>query len=261
MSTQKFITPELFELAVQKLVAVSKMLDDNRIETVIDSKSNNQKSASAKAVFDFVTSQIAGLSTAKVEMKVVSKLPTTGETLTIYLVPCTHDANENDVPDHGEYDMHVWVSGKWIHLGTTEIDLTNYWSKDEITPISAGEVQSMIDVSIANALAGLDLGGGTTTPPGTPQNSQYQMTSAAYNSWGGGMGDIKVFFGSADFAAMSMANFSVSANGAFTVGAIYKNSGPDRFEIHFSGVKSGTPLTLTFLYSGEKCGEYTFTPN
>jgi len=260
MSAQKFVTPELLELAIQKLVSVSKMLDDNRIETVIDGESSNQKSASAKAVYDFVTSQISGLSTAKVEMKVVSALPTTGEPLTIYLVPCSHDANSNLTPDHGEYDMHVWISGGWIHLGTTEVDLTNYWSKDEITPITAGEVQIMIDTSISNALAGLDLGGGTTTPPGTPTASQYQMTSAAYNSWGGGMGDIKVFFGSADFAAMSTANFSVSASGAFTVGAIYKNNGPDRFEIHFSGAKSGTSLTLTFLYSGEKCGEYTFTP-
>jgi len=259
MSAQKFVTPELFELAVQKLVAVSKMLDDNRIDTSIDSESTYQKSASAKAVYDFVTGQLAGLSTAKVEMKVVSKLPATGEPLTIYLVPCEHDANENSTPDHGEYDMHVWISGGWIHLGTTEVDLTNYWSKDEILPITAGEVQTMIDTSIANALAGLDLGG-NTTDPGTPTASQYQMTSAAYNSWGGGMGDIKVFFGSADFAAMNAGNFTVSANGAFTVGAIYKNNGPDRFEIHFSGAKSGTPLTLTFLYSGEKCGEYTFTP-
>lgn len=55
--------------------------------------------------------------------KVVDSKPETGEEGIVYLVKTTKD---------GVYEQYIYESENWISLGTTELDLSNYYSKTEI---------------------------------------------------------------------------------------------------------------------------------
>lgn len=62
---------------------------------------------------------------ANLRIEVVNELPSTGETNVIYLVK---KAGTNlDV--HDEY---VYVEGNWEKIGNTEVDLSNYYTKDQV---------------------------------------------------------------------------------------------------------------------------------
>lgn len=74
---------------------------------------------------------------ANLQIEIVDQLPSVGETNIIYLVKKSGSA-----PDiHNEY---VFVDGKWEKIGDTEIDLSNYYTRDEVddklTGFGAGDV-------------------------------------------------------------------------------------------------------------------------
>lgn len=74
---------------------------------------------------------------ANLQIDIVDQLPSVGETNIIYLVKKSGSA-----PDiHDEY---VFVDGKWEKIGDTEIDLSNYYTRDEVddklTGFGAGDV-------------------------------------------------------------------------------------------------------------------------
>lgn len=74
---------------------------------------------------------------ANLQIEIVNQLPSVGETNIIYLVKKSGSA-----PDiHDEY---VFVDGKWEKIGDTEIDLSNYYTRDEVddklTGFGAGDV-------------------------------------------------------------------------------------------------------------------------
>lgn len=74
---------------------------------------------------------------ANLQIEIVDQLPSVGETNIIYLVKKSSSA-----PDiHDEY---VFVDGKWEKIGDTEIDLSNYYTRDEVddklTGFGAGDV-------------------------------------------------------------------------------------------------------------------------
>lgn len=64
-------------------------------------------------------------SLVNLQLKVVEQLPDRGESNIIYLVK--KDGDENDT--HDEY---VYVNGEWELIGTTDIDLSDYYTKSEI---------------------------------------------------------------------------------------------------------------------------------
>lgn len=74
---------------------------------------------------------------ANLQITVVDTLPTTGESNIIYLVKKA--GTGTDI--HDEY---VFVDGKWEKIGDTEIDLSNYYTRDEVddklTGFGAGDV-------------------------------------------------------------------------------------------------------------------------
>lgn len=64
-------------------------------------------------------SQIKGVSILPVEV-----LPDTGETNIIYFLP--KEGTEDDI-----YDEYIWLGGKWERIGSTSVDLSKYYTKDE----------------------------------------------------------------------------------------------------------------------------------
>ena len=66
---------------------------------------------------------ISAVSTLDIE--VVQTLPTQDiSTTTIYLVPKTPSAND-------AYDEYIYVNNSWEHIGSTEVDLSNYYTKTQ----------------------------------------------------------------------------------------------------------------------------------
>jgi hypothetical protein len=105
------------------------------ISTDISETSTNQQIAGAQAVYDLVDSALAGLVT--LEMTVVETLPAEGEPLTFYLIKISNDPET--------YSQNVWINDQWRTLGSTEMDLSGYWAKDELDFLTNTEIQEIID--------------------------------------------------------------------------------------------------------------------
>jgi len=105
------------------------------ISTEIDEDSTNQQVAGAKAVYDLVKDAIAGLTT--IEMIVVDDLPAEGEPLTFYLIKVSDDPET--------YSQNIYIDGEWLTLGSTQVDLSGYWGKDELEFLTNTEIQEIID--------------------------------------------------------------------------------------------------------------------
>lgn len=82
--------------------------------------SNKALSATQGKILKTMISNLANL-----RIEVVSELPETGETNVIYLVK-----KSGTNPD--TYDEYVYVEGNWEKIGNTEIDLSNYYTKDQV---------------------------------------------------------------------------------------------------------------------------------
>ena len=105
---------------------------------------NTTQLATTAFVQQAISAAIAG------RFKYVASLPQTGEVGFIYLVPHTHTAGStNAKPDLK--DEYVWDSAnsKWELIGNTDIDLSNYWNKDDLVAMTNQEIlttwQSAID--------------------------------------------------------------------------------------------------------------------
>jgi len=85
---------------------------------VTDVKVNGTSVVDANGVADIDLSLYVGI-------KVVQILPQTGEANFIYLVPSEDPGTEN------VYDEYVWAEDGWELIGSTEIDLSDYYTKTE----------------------------------------------------------------------------------------------------------------------------------
>lgn len=72
---------------------------------------------------DEINALIGNIQTVQIE--VVQQLPATGESNKIYFVPKT-PTEENDI-----YDEYVYINSSWEHIGSTQADLSNYYTKNE----------------------------------------------------------------------------------------------------------------------------------
>ena len=73
----------------------------------------------------YTKTEIDDMLSAGMKYKVVNELPATGEAGTFYLVP-KQSAGTGDV-----YDEYIYVDGSYEHIGSTEIDLSNYYTKTQ----------------------------------------------------------------------------------------------------------------------------------
>ena len=78
-----------------------------------------------------------------ISILVVQALPQTGETNIIYLVP-KQTAGTQDV-----YDEYIYVNNAWEHIGDTEVDLSNYYTKSETNTLLATKNDD-VNLSVVN---------------------------------------------------------------------------------------------------------------
>ena len=99
--------------------------------------SDYQTSTQVQALIDAELADITGI-----DFQVVQTLPASGVKGTIYLVPKT--ASTNDV-----YDEYIWLTPEgqtahWEQIGTTTVDLSNYWSMTDLVAITSAEIDEIM---------------------------------------------------------------------------------------------------------------------
>lgn len=84
-----------------------------------------------------VNSALAGA----ISREVVDVLPSVseGKTNVIYFIPTTGGTENQNVKD--EYML---INDQWEKIGTTRIDLSNYWSKDSLRAMTASELEAIL---------------------------------------------------------------------------------------------------------------------
>ena len=79
---------------------------------------------------------------SSLDIEVVTTLPTTNiSTTTIYLKPLTTSATQN------VYEEYIYINNKWEVIGTTQVDLSNYYKKSETYS------QNEIDTQLADKVS------------------------------------------------------------------------------------------------------------
>ena len=90
-----------------------------------------------KAVYDFVTAAIAGISGFHAE--IVSELPASGQSNILYLV-AKSSASSGD-----GYDEYLYINGAWERVGSTDIDLSGYVQAADMHAITNTEISDIIN--------------------------------------------------------------------------------------------------------------------
>ena len=92
---------------------------------------------SGKAVYDFVTHAIAGISGFHAE--IVSELPASGQPNILYLLAKSSAASGDG------YDEYLYINGAWELIGSTDIDLSGYVQASEMHAITNTEITAIVN--------------------------------------------------------------------------------------------------------------------
>lgn len=71
------------------------------------------------------------------EFQIVEELPGTGENGVIYLI-------SNSGTGQNIYDEYIWTGTTFEKIGTTDVDLSGYWSKTELVAIQNSEIDTIV---------------------------------------------------------------------------------------------------------------------
>lgn len=102
------------------------------------------RTAIAAALADYMTAgevndaiASAVVKASGIRFEPVDELPESGETNAIYLTP-------NGKTGSNVKDEYMWIDGRWEVLGSTTVDLEGYWSKEELSIMTADELKAIL---------------------------------------------------------------------------------------------------------------------
>ena len=95
----------------------------------------------ASEVQTAINSAISGIT--GIDFQVVASLPATGTKGVIYLV-------SNSGTGTNIYDEYIWVTNRFEKIGTTEIDLSNYYNTTNLLALTNQEIDTIISTSTAS---------------------------------------------------------------------------------------------------------------
>lgn len=106
---------------------------------IVDSTvtADGANAVTGKAVYDFVTTAIAGISGFHAE--IVSELPASGQSNILYLLAKSSAASGNG------YDEYLYINGAWELIGSTDIDLSGYVQSSEMHAITNTEITDIVN--------------------------------------------------------------------------------------------------------------------
>lgn len=90
--------------------------------------------ATSEFVSTAVTKALAGFTSF--DIQVVEALPTTGVKGTFYLVQSTGGGNNI-------YDEYVYTNNKWEKIGSTDVDMSNYWTKTDLVAMTPTDIETL----------------------------------------------------------------------------------------------------------------------
>lgn len=82
-----------------------------------------------------ITTALAGITQFKFE--VVDAIPTSGSSNIIYLVPTEGSSNNS-------FDEYAWINGAPELIGSTNIDMSQYWSKADLRAMTSSELTEIL---------------------------------------------------------------------------------------------------------------------
>lgn len=95
----------------------------------------------ASEVQTAINSAISGIT--GIDFQVVASLPATGTKGVIYLI-------SNSGTGTNIYDEYIWVTNRFEKIGTTEIDLSNYYNTTNLLSLTNQEIDTIISTSTAS---------------------------------------------------------------------------------------------------------------
>ena len=95
----------------------------------------------ASEVQTAINSAISGIT--GIDFQVVKSLPATGTKGVIYLI-------SNSGTGTNIYDEYIWVTNRFEKIGTTEIDLSNYYNTTNLLALTNQEIDTIISTSTAS---------------------------------------------------------------------------------------------------------------
>lgn len=111
---------------------MTSLVKDLEIDGVVYSKDEVADVLARK----FTSASASGSVDIKIE--VVDVLPSSGSSDTIYLVP--KQGSEND-----SYDEYIFIDGKWELIGSTDVNLSDYYTKEEADARFSGGINVYVD--------------------------------------------------------------------------------------------------------------------
>ena len=96
---------------------------------------NNTQIATTAYVTSAITTAISGIS--GISFEIVSSLPATGDSGTIYLL-------SNSGTGTNVYDEYIYVNNNWEKIGTTDVDLSNYVQTSDLIAITNAEIDTIV---------------------------------------------------------------------------------------------------------------------
>lgn len=89
----------------------------------------------ATEINNAIATAISGIT--GVSFEIVQSLPATGAAGTIYLV-------SNGGSGTNVYDEYIYVNSAWEKIGTTDIDLSGYWQKTQLTEATQADINTIL---------------------------------------------------------------------------------------------------------------------
>ena len=143
-ATQAYVTANGGKIDTIKVNGTTQTITNKTVDITVPTKtsdltndSNFQDDQDVQDAIDAALADITGI-----EFEIVQSLPQSGEKGTIYLVP-------NSGSGSNTYDEYIWIepTGGTAHfekIGTTDVDLSGYWAKTELTAITTAEIDTIV---------------------------------------------------------------------------------------------------------------------
>lgn len=128
-----------------KVNGTAQTITDKAVDIAVPTNNNQLTNGAgyqtASEVQTAINSAISGIT--GIDFQVVASLPATGTKGVIYLV-------SNSGTGTNIYDEYIWVTDRFEKIGTTEIDLSNYYNTTNLLALTNQEIDTIISTSTAS---------------------------------------------------------------------------------------------------------------
>ena len=144
IASKQYVTDNGGKIDTIKVNGTAQTIVNKAVDITVPTKTSDltndsdyQDETEVQALIDAALADITGI-----DFQVVDTLPASGVKGTIYLVPNSGSASNS-------YDEYIWLTptsgtAHWEKIGSTDVDLSGYWAKTELTAITTAEIDTII---------------------------------------------------------------------------------------------------------------------